>query len=412
MAKITKRLTDLTVRKGIEPGSYPDGEGLYLQIRESGAKDWFYRYQVDGKGKKKGLGSYPTISLEAARDAALECRILRKNGIDPINHFKKLEAEQRLEDKKSVTFKECAKAYIEAHQSSWKNEKHRYQWNQSLESYVFPTIGELSVQNVDLGLVLNILEPIWNLKTETASRIRQRIEVILDWARVRQYREGENPARWRGHLDKLLPSPKKIQKVKHQPAMDYRDLPAFYLELRKGKSVSKLALALVIQSGVRSKEARLAEWSEFDLVDNVWTIPEHRMKTKEHRVPLTKEMLAILKDAEPFKQDKFVFPSTIKGQGVSDTSVRNQLKKTYPKLTVHGFRSTLRDWCAEMTNYSRELAEKALGHVLTDRVEAAYQRGDMFEKRRKLMDSWSEYCLSSRRVGDKAEIIPINKNSY
>ncbi|MCH6565209.1 MAG: integrase arm-type DNA-binding domain-containing protein, partial [Proteobacteria bacterium] len=228
MAKTVKQLKDLQIRRFTKPGAYPDGEGLYLQVRDSGAKDWFYRYEVAGKGRRKGLGAYPTVSLEAAREVAHECRVLRKKGIDPVEHFQRLEVDKKLKEKKGLTFKECAEAYIESRKAEWKNEKHHYQWNQSLEAYAYPTIGELSVQDIDLGLILNVLEPIWRTKTATASRVRQRIEVILDWARVRQYREGENPARWRGHLDKLLPSPKKIQKVVHLPAMDYRNVPPFY----------------------------------------------------------------------------------------------------------------------------------------------------------------------------------------
>lgn len=407
MAKLTQKLTDLKVRKGIEPASYPDGNGLYLQIRKSGAKDWFYRYEVGGRGRKKGLGSYPTISLQDAREAAHECRILRKNGIDPVEHFQKLQKEQVLLERKVMTFKECAEAYIDARKPEWKNEKHQYQWSQSLTSYAYPYIGDLSVQEINLSLVLKVLEPIWQTKTETASRVRQRIESILDWAKVREYREGENPARWRGHLDKLLPSPKKIQKVVHQPAMDYMDVPEFYKAIRTNQAVSKLALVFIVLTATRSKETRFARWSEIDFKNKVWTIPEERTKSgREQRVPLTGEMISRLKQAESIKLGDFVFPSTKARQGISDTAVRKQLQDKHADLTVHGFRSSFRDWCAEMTNYPRELAEKALGHVLTDKVEAAYQRGDMFEKRRKLMESWNDFCVNGQATGD---VVPINK---
>ena len=407
MAKTVKQLKDLQIRRFTKPGAYPDGEGLYLQVRESGAKDWFYRYEIAGKGRRKGLGAYPTVSLENAREVAHECRVLRKKGIDPVEHFQRLEADKKLKEKKGLTFKECAEAYIESRKAEWKNEKHHYQWNRSLESYAYPTIGDLSVQDIDLGLILNVLEPIWRTKTETASRVRQRIEAILDWAKVRQYREGENPARWRGHLDKLLPSPKKIQKVVHQPAMDYREVPAFYQALRQERSVSKLALAFLVQTATRSKEAREAQWIEIDLKAKVWVVPGDRTKAgREHRIPLTDETLSILGDVKDFKHDNFVFPGTRRGQGISDTSVRKQLQNKHPRLTVHGFRSSFRDWCAEMTNYPRELAEKALGHVLQDKVEAAYQRGDLFEKRRKLMESWTDYCLKEQT---DANVVPINK---
>jgi integrase len=406
MAKLTQKLTDLKVRKGIEPASYPDGNGLYLQIRKSGAKDWFYRYEVERKGRKKGLGSYPTISLQDAREAAHECRILRKNGIDPVEHFQKLQKEQALAERSTMTFRECAETLIDAKKAEWKNEKHQYQWSQSLISYAYPHIGDLSVQEINLTSVLKVLEPIWQTKTETASRVRQRVEAILDWAKVREYRVGENPARWRGHLDKLLPSPKKIQKVVHQPAMEYMDVSAFYMTVRTNQTVSKLALAFIILTATRSKETRFAQWDEIDLTNRVWTIPEERTKSdREQRIPLTEEMVSILKQAESIKVGNFVFPSTKTSQGISDTAVRKQLQDKHAGLTVHGFRSSFRDWCAEMTNYPRELAEKALGHVLTDKVEAAYQRGDMFEKRRKLMESWNIFCLKSQSGGD---VVPIN----
>ena len=407
MAKLTERLKDLVVKRTTEPGWYPDGNGLYLQVSKTSSKSWVYRYKRKGKERRRGLGPYPTVGLLDARDEAANCRALLKQGIDPIDHNRDMEAAKHLSELKGLTFRECAEAYIESRKAEWKNEKHHYQWNQSLETYAFPTIGELSVQDIDLGFILNVLEPIWNTKTETASRVRQRIETILDWAKVRQYREGENPARWRGHLDKLLPSPKKIQKVVHLPAMDYRDVPTFYQLLRQGRSVSKLALAFLIQTATRSKEAREAQWGEIDLKDKVWVVPGDRTKAgREQRIPLTDEALSILEDIKDFKHDNFVFPSTRRGKGIRDTSVRKQLQNKHPGLTVHGFRSSFRDWCAEMTNYPRELAEKALGHVLQDKVEAAYQRGDLFEKRRKLMDSWADYCLKEQT---DADVVPINK---
>jgi integrase len=400
MAKLVKRLTDLKIKQGIEPASYPDGNGLYLQVRKSGAKNWFYRYQVDGKGRKKGLGSYPTVSLSSARAAAQECHVLRDKGVDPIEHYKAVEAERKLSEIKGLTFEECAEAYIDARKAEWKNAKHHYQWHQSLNTYVYPDMGALSVQDIDLGLVLKVLEPIWETKTETATRVRQRIEAILDWAKVRQYRGGENPARWRGHLDKILPSPNKIKTVVHQAAMDYRVVPRYYQSLRLSDTVSTLALAFVIQTALRSKEVRCAEWDEIDFDDMVWTVPAARMKSnKEHRVPLTSEMCRILELAKVLRQDSFVFPSTKKGQGISDTAVRKQLQDECPDVTVHGFRSSFRDWCAESTNYPRELAEKALGHVLGDKVEAAYQRGDLLEKRRELMAAWTNYCSSGEKIG-------------
>ena len=415
MAKVVELLTDLQVKKLTKPGAYPDGKGLYLQVRISGAKDWFYRYQIGGKGKKCGLGPYPTISLEQARLDAHEYRILRKNGIDPIQNKKEQAQQEALEESRNITFKECALAYIESHKSGWKNKKHAQQWENTLSTYVYPVMGKLSVQDVDIDLILKVLEPIWHLKTETASRVRQRMENILDWAKVRRYRDGENPARWKGNLDKLLPARNRVQKPKHFVAMDYRLLPDYYKKLIIKKTLTSNALAFTILTAARNGEARAATWAEIDHKAKSWTIPANKMKAgREHRIPLSKEAFTILKAMQPFKRpnDDLIFPGQSKNKPVSEASLLKLVKQEDMTLTVHGFRSSFRDWCAEQTSYPREVAEAALAHTLKDKTEAAYQRGDMFEKRRKLMDSWSEYCLSSRRVEDKAEIIPINKNSY
>lgn len=409
MAKLIKQLTDLKVKKLTKTGSYPDGEGLYLQVRPSGAKDWFYRYQVGSKGKKRGLGPYPTISLEKAREDAHECRILRNNNIDPIEHKKTLACQEALEKTKAITFKECALAYINTHKMGWKNRKHEAQWGNTLETYAYPVIGSIAVKDVDIDLVMKILEPIWHVKTETASRVRQRIENILDWATVRKFRQGDNPALWRGRLNKLLPERNKVQKPQHFIAMDYRILPAYFQLLRLKNTVASKSLSFTILTASRSGEARLATWSEVDTNAKTWIIPDGRMKAgREHRIPLSREAIQILKEMEPFKRstDDLIFPGLAKGKAISDASLLKLVKQTDSTLTVHGFRSSFRDWCAEHTSYPREVAEAALAHTLKDKTEAAYQRGDMFEKRRKLMESWTDYCLSDN---SGAEVIPINK---
>jgi integrase len=411
MAKLVKRLKDLQIKRLSKSGAYPDGEGLYLQVRDSGAKDWFYRYEVAGKGRKRGLGSYPTISLDQARDDALECRQLRKSGIDPIDHFKSLEIERDLEKAKSTTFKECAESYIDTHKHGWKDKRHESQWRKSLENYAYPSIGDLPVQSIDIDLVMKVIEPIWFDKTETASRVRQRIENILDWATVRKLRQGDNPALWRGRLDKLLPKRTKVQKPVHFPAMDYRDVPEYFQSLRKKDGIASGALAFVILTATRSSEARSVAVHEIDKTANTWVIPASRMKAdREHRIPLAAEALKILDEMEPFKRstDDLVFPGLTRGNPVSASSILKIVKKHDSSLTVHGFRSSFRDWCAEMTSYPREVAEAALAHAVKDKTEAAYQRGDLFEKRRKLMDHWAQYCLKGT---GRAKVVPIRKKA-
>ena len=409
MAKNVNRLKALQVKQLKEPGWYPDGRGLYLQVSNTGTKSWVYRYEKDGKERRHGLGSFLDVSLENARNAADHSRQLRRNGIDPIDHNRKLETNRLLETAKGVTFKECAIAYIDSHKAGWKNSKHESQWSNTLETYAYPFVGKLSVQDIDVGLVMNVLEPIWFTKTETASRVRQRIENILDWAKVRNYRTGENPAQWKGHLDKLLPKRTKVQKVKHHNAMPYADLPDYFRKLRKVDTLASKALAFAILTATRSNEARESKWSEIDLKAGIWTIPDERMKAgRMHRVPLTNECLAILKETELLKVNDFVFPGLRKDKSITDAALLKQLKLTHPTLTVHGFRSSFRDWCAEMTNYPRELAESALAHTLKDQTEAAYQRGDMFEKRRKLMDAWATYCTKGKKTAD---VVPIHKQA-
>ena len=409
MAKTVKRLKDLQIRRLSKPGSYPDGEGLYIQVRTSGAKDWFYRYEVDGKGRKRGLGPYPTLSLEQARNDALECRQLRQQGIDPVDYAKAQRQKEALEEAKSFTFKECALAYINSHNRGWKNRKHESQWRNTLETYAYPTIGDISVQDIDIGLVMDVLEPIWYEKTETASRVRQRIENILDWATVKQYRSGDNPALWRGRLDKLLPKRVKVQKPIHFPAMDYRELPEYFRALRKRDSVATRALAFTILTAARNGEARAVTSDELDIKGKIWIIPDSRMKAgREHRVPLSAEALKIVNEMEPFKRhtDHFIFPGQAHAKPISEASLLKVVKQQDRTLTVHGFRSTFRDWCAEQTSFPREVAEAALAHSVRDKTEAAYQRGDLFEKRRKLMDQWAQYCLKGK---GKAKVVPIRK---
>jgi len=408
MAKTVNKLTAKSVEHKKKPGWYPDGNGLYLQVSSTGSKSWVFRYQIKGKERRHGLGSVTsTNSLDRARKEAEFCWQLKKDGFDPIDYKKDINLKKDLDKAKSTTFKECALAYIDTHKHGWRNEKHESQWRNTLETYAYPTIGDLPVQTIDVDLVMKVLEPIWFIKTETASRVRQRIENILDWATVRKLRQGDNPALWRGRLDKLLPKRTKVQKTVHFAAMDYKDVPEYFQSLRAKDTLASKTLAFTILTSTRNGEARAATRSE--IKDNVWIIPDSRMKAeREHRVPLSDEAMKIIKEMEPFERqtDDLIFPGLAHTKPISEAALLRILKQTHPTLTVHGFRSSFRDWCAEQTSYPREVAEAALAHALKDKTEAAYQRGDMFEKRRKLMDSWADYCLKEQT---DADVVPINK---
>ena len=396
MAKKINKLTSLKIKQLKAPGWYPDGLGLYLQVSPSGSKSWVYRYKSSTKERRFGLGAYPTISLLMARESADKCRKLRAKGIDPIEYKKQQERQKQLERAKSISFKECATRYIESHKSGWKNKKHQSQWTNTLENYAHPIMGHLPVQDISTNHVMQVLEPIWYTKTETASRIRSRIENILDWAKVKTYRTGENPALWRGHLDKLLPKQSKVQKVKHHPALPYTEQPNFYKLLRNKNTIAAKALTFIILTVSRTNEALEAKWDEFNFDTAIWTIPKERMKSgTEHRVPLANETINLLDELKKYsREDNYLFPGQQEGRFISDTTIRKgNVYKDYNFVT-HGFRSTFRDWCAETTNFPERLAEAALAHKIQNATQAAYERGDKIEKRRKLMEAWANYCVS------------------
>jgi integrase len=380
-----KRLSAQKVERTRKPGYYGDGNGLYLVIKTGDSKSWVYRFKSKGRSHEMGLGSYVTVSLAEAREKALECRKIRDKGIDPIA------ARREQRDTRVMTFRDCAEAYIEAHRKGWKNAKHAAQWPSTLATYVYPVCGDLPVRDVDLGHVMRAIEPIWHSKTETASRVRGRIEAVLDWATVRKHRSGENPARWRGHLSHLLSAPGKVSKVKHLAALPYSELPEFMTKLRERRGRGARVLEFAILTVARSGQARGAVWSEINLQGRLWTIPAERMKEpREHRVPLSEPALAIL--GEPLA-DGLVFPGARAGRPISDMTLAMTLRRMgRADLTVHGFRSTFSDWCAETTTHSPEVREMALAHAVSDKVEAAYRRGDLFEKRRALAEAWGAYC--------------------
>ena len=376
------------------PGRYGDGGGLYLLVRSPEAKFWVFRFVRGGRMREMGLGPATGRTAVSLADARLKARKLydmHRDGRDPLA--------QRAESvARGVTFADAADRYIKAHRAGWKNAKHAEQWSNTLATYALPLIGELPMQSIDTGLVLKVLEPIWTTKTETASRVRGRIEAILDWAKARGYRDGENPARWKGHLANTLPKRAKVRKVKHHAALPYAELGGFMAMLRDREDISARALEFTILTAARTGEVIGARWDEFDLKKRLWTVPGDRMKSgRDHRVPLSNRAIEILQLLK--RQGPHVFP-------LSNMAMLTLLRRIGPgHLTVHGFRSSFRDWCAERTNYPHELAEMALAHIVSDKTEKAYRRGDMFEKRRQLMDAWAMFCAMAASTG---EVLPLH----
>ncbi|MGH1571372.1 tyrosine-type recombinase/integrase [Methylobacterium sp. P31] len=391
------KLTALGVARLKTPGMYGDGHGLWLQVTGNGGKSWIFRFKIAGRAREMGLGSAHTFSLAEARERARECRKLTADGIDPIEVRKEKRQEAALEAAKAITFRACAEAYIESHKAGWRNATHAAQWPASFENHVYPLLGDLPVQAVDTGLVMKVLEQIWTTRPETATRVRARIESVLDWATTRGYRRGENPARWRGHLANLLPKRSKVKKVKHHAAMPFAQVPAFMADLRNQDAVEARALEFTILTAVRSGEATGALWSEIDMEAGIWTVPAERMKAgAEHRVPLSAPALALLKQMRGL-DDTFVFVGSRSKRRLSDKVLRNMLVKVArANMTVHGFRSSFRDWAGECTSFPRDLAEMALAHTVGDATERAYRRSDLFEKRRDLMDAWAQHCVEVR----------------
>jgi len=390
-----------------------DGGGLYLQITEGGAS-WVYRYMLNKRAREMGLGPLALFGLSEARAKALDARRLRHEGIDPIEARRAMRAKAQLDAAKAVTFMECADSYIKAHRAGWRNVKHAAQWEATLATYAEPVIGALPVQAIDTALVLKVLEPIWAAKPETAGRVRGRIESILDWAKVRGFRTGENPARWRGHLDKLLPARGKLRKVEHHAALPYAELPGFLVALREQEGIAARALEFTILTAARTGETIGTTWDEINWTDKVWIIRAERMKgRKEHRVPLCDRALAILREMKPADDaanavEHFVFPGSKAGRPLSNMAFLMLLRRMgRGDLTAHGFRSSFRDWAAERTSFPNEVAEMALAHVVGSKVEAAYRRGDMFEKRRRLMQQWVTFCTTEPVGRDK--VVPMQR---
>ena len=412
MAQFVGRLTALKVFKVKKPGMYADGAGLYLQVTGDGdahiAKSWIYRFTLRGRAREMGLGSLSIYGLAEARIKAAGCRRLAYEGIDPIEARRSERARAALAAAKALTFKECTEQYIAAHRTGWRNAKHAAQWSTTVKTYAEPVIGSLPVQNIDTPLAMKVLEPLWSKKPETAARLRGRIEAVLDWATVRGYRQGDNPARWRGHLDKLLPAPAMVRKVKHHAALPYDELPEFMAALRTQDGVSARALEFLILTAARTGEVIGARPGE--LKDKVWTVPAGRMKGgAEHRVPLSAPALALVETMKKEQGAEFLFPGSKRDKPLSNMALLALLDRMdRANLTAHGFRSTFRDWAAERTNYPREVVEMALAHAIGNKVEAAYRRGDLFEKRRSLMAEWAKYCARIKRAGDD-QVVPFGR---
>jgi len=389
------RLSALGVKRLSKPGRYGDGGGLWLQVRDLTHKSWLFRYRLHGRDREMGLGSLVERSLGEAREDAVACRKLMLAGIDPIEHRKQARAEQAAAAG-AHTFRDVAERYIQAHEAGWRNDKHAYQWAQSLTAYAYPQLGDIPVARVDTAAVMRALEPVWQAKSETASRVRGRIESILDYATAHGWRTGENPARWRGHLANLLPAPRTVAKVEHHAALPYSEVEAFLAAVAGEGGTGAVALRFVILTACRTSEALGATWREMDLERAVWTVPGERMKAgREHRVPLSAAALALLAEMGQagMDADAYVFPGSGRSGHLSNMTLMALLRRMErPDLTVHGFRSTFRDWTAEETSTPREVAEMALAHTLKDKTEAAYRRGDLFAKRAALMTEWAAFC--------------------
>ncbi len=408
MPKVAKELSELAVRRLAQPGRHAVGgvPGLHLQVTPTGARSWVLLVMIGGRRREMGLGSYPEVGLREARDDARTARSTIRNGRDPIAERQASRQALLASASKRVTFKQAAEAFIAAHEASWANPKHRQQWANTLTTYAYPEIGQLAVGDVGLAHILKILEPVWATKTETATRIRGRIEQVLDAAYARGQIDApwQNPARWRGHLDKLLAKPSRVAKSAHHKAIPVDDASAFMVRLRSHDGMGARALEFAILTAARSGEVRGAKWPEIDLEKGLWTVPADRMKAgREHRVPLSADALALLKALPRMGGSDFVFWAP-RGGALSDMTLSAVMRRMKVDAVPHGFRSTFRDWSAERTAYPSEVCEMALAHAVGNKVEAAYRRGDMFDRRRRLMADWAAFLA---KPAAKGNVTPI-----
>ena len=385
MARALHKLTDRACKAAAGTQMLGDGGGLYLNVSKAGSKSWSFIWRKGAKRNEMGLGGYPAVSLAQARARAVECREIVAAGRNPIAERQKEEV---------PTFGNCADEFIASMEGQWKNDKHRAQWRMTLETYAGP-IRQKSVADVDTDDVLRVLQPIWQKRPETASRLRGRIERVLDFAKVRGWRSGENPALWRGHLAHILPA-RSARSRGHHAAMPYADVPGFMGQLTEHEAVAARALEFLILTAARSGEVREAKWEEIDFEAGIWLVPGERMKMgKAHRVPLSEAALSVLEELSRLRVSEFVFPGQRQGRPMSNMAYAMLMRRmNFGHLTVHGFRSAFRDWAGDETTFSRELAEQALAHQVGNEVERAYRRSDALNKRRELMEAWAQYCQS------------------
>lgn len=403
MPRVAPQRSALAIQRLSRPGRYAVGgvAGLSMAVSPSGAKSWVLRVMAGGRRREFGLGGYPSVTLEQARHKAREAREHLSNGIDPAQERRAAADALRVADAKRITFRTAAQDFLKRKRPEFRNPKHAKQWATTLETYAYPVMGNLPVNMIELAHVKRTLDPLWGVKTETAKRLRGRIESVIAYATASGYRSGDNPARWRGNLDAVMPKPSKITTVKHHRALPVSDLPAFMRDLRARDGMAPRALEFAILTAARSGEVRGAVWSEIDFSSNTWTVPAGRMKAlKEHIVPLTPSAIDLLKNVPRMASTELVFPAS-KGVKLSDMALSAVTRRMGVDAVPHGFRSTFRDWAAERTNYPREVAEMALAHTIENKVEAAYRRGSLLDKRRKLMNEWDKFCsLTTSRAGE------------
>jgi integrase len=407
------KLSAKAIGRAKAPDFLHDGGGLYLQITDTDARSWVYRFALAGRRREMGLGPFPSVTLAAARRAATDARALVAAGSDPISARDADRARQRLQEARGVTWDQAAAQFIEAHAPTWRNAKHRQQWANTLRTYASPVMGTLPVGAIDTTHVAKVLDRLWHQKPETASRVRGRIERVLDWSRVRGYRTGENPARWRGHLNQVYPARGKVRKVRHHPAVPIDNLPAVYARLKASSGLAAKAVRFVILSASRPSEGANARWPEFDRQAAMWSVPAARMKAdREHRAPLSPEAQAILAELVELRtrRDGYVFPGHKSGRPISLTAMSNALRTAGGgKATVHGTaRSTFKDWATERTSFAPEVSEMALAHSIGDKTERAYRRGELMQKRTALMGAWANYLTTPARAG---KVVSLGKRA-
>jgi integrase len=394
--------------KHLDSGSADSVRGLHLVVANPKNASWQLRYQLGGRVRWMGLGSARDVPLALAREKAKQARLKLIDKVDPLEQRRQERATQAAAALRMITFAEAAQAFHEQHEAGWKNPKHAAQVLQTLKTYAFPVIGSLPLDAIDTPLVLRVLRPIWTEKTETASRVRGRIESVLGWATVSGYRSGDNPARWKGHLEEALPKRGAVAKVAHHAALDYRSIPTFMQDLRRREGVAAQALAFTILTAARTGEVIGARWDELDLDEGVWTIPAGRMKAgKEHRVPLSESALEILHAAYREDGNDFVFIGGRNGAALSNMAMMAVLKRMGHAVTTHGFRASFRTWASEQTGFPHEVVEQALAHTISNKVERAYRRGDLFAKRAKLMEAWASYCASPPTSKNGDVVVPL-----